>query len=440
MQSSVEKLEGLAHKFTIEVPAEQIDRATTERLKAIRGRVRVDGFRPGKVPPQIMKQRYGDSARRDVLGDEIDTAFREAVSQTDLQPVAPPQINLISGVKEGEALKFEAVIEVMPEVEVKGLDNLSVTLPKSEINDKDIEEMVQTLRRQQATFSENAEKTSAENDRVTVDFVGRINGEAFEGGSGEGIAVLIGSGQMLPDFEDGLKGMTLNQEKTFDVRFPDNYPSEDLAGKTAQFTATVKKIEEMHLPELDEGFIKRFGIEAGDEAAFKKAIRENMERELENALRRIRRERMFDALLEHNGDQIVPHASLDQEMHRMGEEIQLSKQIPDTEQRHQLLHQLFEPQAKRRLQLGFLLGKLFDERNIELDQSRVEARLDSIASTYEDPSEVKNWYKNDQQARMALESSILEEQLIDQLYEKATQSFEDKTFQEVMAINSQIRN
>lgn len=440
MQSSVEKLEGLAHKLTIEVPAEQIDLATTERLKAIRGRVRVDGFRPGKVPPHILKQRYGDSARRDVLGDEIDKAYREALSKTELQAVAPPQINLISGFNEGEALKFEAVFEVMPEIEVKGLDNLSITLPKSEINDKDIDDMIQTLRRQQATFSENAAKTSAENDRVTVDFVGKINNEAFEGGSGEGIAVLIGSGQMLPDFEDGLKGMTLNQEKTFDVRFPENYPSEDLAGKTAQFTVTLKKLEEMHLPALDEAFIKRFGIDAGDEAAFKKAIRENMERELANALRRIRRERMFDAILEHNGDQIVPHASLDQEMHRMGEEIQLSKQVPDAEQRHQLLHQLFEPQAKRRLQLGFLLGKLFDERKIELDQSRVEARLDSIASTYEDPAEVKAWYQNDQQTRMALESSILEEQLIDQLYEKATLSHEDKTFQEVMAINSQIRN
>lgn len=440
MESTVEKLEGLAHKFTIEVPAEKIDAATTERLKALRPRVRVDGFRPGKVPPHIMKQRYGQSARQEVLGDEIDAAYREALGKTELNPVAPPQINLISGFKEGEPLKFEAIIEVMPEIEVKGLDNLTITLPISEIQDSDVEDMVQTLRRQQATFSENAEKTSAENDRVTVDFVGKLDGEAFEGGSGEDVMVLIGGGQMLPDFENGLKDAKQGEEKTFDVKFPEDYPSDDLKGKTAQFTATIKKIEEMHLPELNDEFIKRFGIDAGDEASFKNAIRENMERELKNALRRIRRERMFDAILEHNSDLTIPHAALDQEMNRMGEEINLSKQVPDREQHHRLLHQLFEPQARRRLQLGFLLGKLFEERNIELDQARVDERLDSIASTYEDPEEVKQWYKNDRDARVNLESAILEEQLIDQLYEKAATANEAKTFQEVMAINSQIRN
>ncbi|SUO97483.1 trigger factor [Suttonella ornithocola] len=440
MESSIEKLDGLAHKITIEVPAEKIDHATIERLKALRPRVRVDGFRPGKVPPHIMKQRYGESARQDVLEDEIEIAYREAIGKTDLSPVAPPKIELISGFKEGEPLKFSATFEVMPEIEVKGLDTLEITLPKSEIQDKDVEEMVQTLRRQQATFHENAEKTTAENDRVTVDFIGKIDGEAFEGGSGENVAVLIGGGQMLPDFEDGLKGAKLGEEKTFDVQFPENYPSEQLAGKTAQFTATVKKIEEMYLPELDAKFIENFGIDGNNEEAFKKAIRENMERELENALRRIRRERMFDAILEHNTDLAIPHSALDQEMNRMGEEINLSKQVPDHEQRHQILHQLFEPQAKRRLQLGFLLSQLFEERNIELDQERVDARLASIASTYEDPEEVKAWYKNDKQAKINLESAILEEQLIDQLYEKAKVSDEDKTFQEVMAINSQIRN
>ncbi len=440
MESSVEKLEGLAYKLSIEVPAEQIDKATIERLKSLRSRVRLDGFRPGKVPPHVMEQRYGDSARRDVLGDEIDKAYREALTKVEHSPVAPPKIELISGVKKGESLKFDAIFEVAPEVEVQGLDDLSIDLPRSTIVDTDVDEMIETLRRQQATFTENSEKTTAENDRVTIDFVGKIDDEAFEGGSGSDVAVIIGGGQMLPDFEDGLKGMQLNEEKTFDVQFPENYMSSDLAGKTAQFTATVKKIEEMNLPVVDETFIKRFGVDEGSEDAFKKAIRENMERELENALRRIRREHMLDALLEHNSELVVPNSALEQEMRRMGEGMKLEEQVPDAEKRHQLLHQFFAPQAKRNLQLSYIFGQLFEDNKIELDKARVDARLESIASTYEDPNEVKEWYKNDVQARMNLESSILEEQLIDCLYEKATITHNDSTFQEVMMINSKIQN
>ncbi len=439
MESSVEKLEGLAHKLTVEIPAEKIDQAVETRLKALRPRVRIDGFRPGKVPPTVVKNRYGASVRQEIIGDEIDAAYREFMEGSDYEPVAPPKIELLSGFKDNESLKFEAVFEVMPEIDVKGLDVLSVTLPTSELSDGDVDDMIQTLRRQQATFTES-ENAAQENDRITVDFIGKVDGEAFEGGSGEDVAVVIGSGQMLPDFENGLKSMTVGEEKTFDVAFPEDYPSEDLAGKTAQFTATAKKIEQQHLPEVDAEFIQRFGLDAGNEDEFKTAVRNNMSRELENAHRRIRRERLFDAILEHNGDLIIPSASLHQEMNRMAKEMKLDQQITDAEQLHQLTHQIFEEPAKRRLQLGFLLGKLFEEREIALDQARVDARLDSIASTYEDPEEVKAWYKNDKNARSSLESAILEEQLIDQLYEKATVNEEGKTFQEVMAINSQIRN
>lgn len=439
MESSVEKLEGLASKLTVEVPAEKIDQAVEKRLKELRPRIRIDGFRPGKVPPHIIKQRYSASARQDVLSQEIDAAYREALKNTDLEPIAAPEINLISGFKEGEVLKFDATIEVAPEVDVKGMDDLAVTLPKTELKDSDVDDMVETLRKQQATFTET-DKPTAENDRITIDFIGKLDGEEFEGGKGEDVAVQIGAGQMLPDFEEGLKGMKAGDEKTFDVAFPKNYQAENLAGKTAQFTATAKKVKEMHLPEVDDAFIKRFGLEAADLESFKAAIRKNMERELENADRRIRRERLFDAILEKNGDQVVPNASLHQEMERMAKEMKLDEQIPDADKRHQLMHQIFEPQAKRRLQLGFLLGKLFEEHKVELDQDRVNERLNTIASTYEDPAEVKKWYQNDAQARVSLESAILEEQLIDKLYETAKVTEEPKTFQEIMAINSQIRN
>ncbi|MDO4777846.1 MAG: trigger factor [Cardiobacteriaceae bacterium] len=440
MQSSVEKLEGLAHKLVIEVPADRVDQAVETRLKEIRPRVRIDGFRPGKVPPHVIKQKYGAGVRQEVLENVISQSLAEAFDANQLQPVAPPQVNILSGFAADEALKYEALFEVNPEVEVKGLDSLEITLPKSDISDKDIDAMIDILLRQQATYTESSDAAADDGDRVRVDFVGKLNGEAFEGGSGEDVPVVIGGGQMLPDFEAGLKGAKVGEEKTFDVAFPTEYPTADLAGQTAQFTATIKKVEKMNLPALDETFIKNFGIDAGDEDSFRKAIRENMVRELDNALRRIKRDRLFDALLAANSEQLIAESAVDQEIGRMSRELNLEKQIPDAEQRAKLAKQIFDEPARRRVRLGLLLGKLFSEKNIELDQSRVDARLNSIASTYEDPAEVREWYGRDRNAKISLESAILEEQLIDTIYENAKVSEEEKTFQEVMALNAQIRN
>lgn len=440
MQSSLEKLEGLAHKLLVEVPAERVAQAVDSRLKEIRPRVRVDGFRPGKVPPHVIKQKYGAGARMDALENLISTTLAETLQAKDIRPVAAPDVNIVSGFNDGEALKFEATFETNPEVVVNGLDSLQITLPTSQIVAKDVDDMINILLRQQATYHESTDAHAEEGDRVRVDFVGRLNDEAFEGGSGEDVPVVIGGGQMLPDFEAGLKGMKAGEEKTFAVTFPAEYPTADLAGQTTQFTATMKKVEKMQLPVLDETFIKNFGIDAGDEAAFRKAIEENMARELDNASRRIKRDRLFDALLAANSDMLIPETGVAQEIQRMSREMNLEKQVPDAEQRNQLAKQFFDEPARRRVRLALLLGKLFDDKNIELDQARVDARLESIASTYEDPSEVKAWYAKDRNAKVGLESSILEEQLIDAIYEQATVAEEAKTFQELMALNAQIRN
>ncbi|MBV7433509.1 trigger factor [Cardiobacteriaceae bacterium TAE3-ERU3] len=439
MQSSVEQLEGLAHKLTVEVPAERVDEAVEKRLKEIRPRIRLDGFRPGKVPPQVIRQKYGAGIRQEVLSDVIESSYREAMQNSEYAPVAPPKINVISGFAANEPVKFEATFEVMPEVEVNGLDGIEITLPESELKDSDVEEMLETLRRQQATFNEK-DGAAEESDRVTVDFVGKIDGEAFDGGSGEDMKVTIGGGQMLPDFEKGLEGAKAGEEKTFDVTFPEDYQAEDLAGKTAQFTAQVKKVESMSLPELNDEFIKNFGVDAGNEEEFKKAIRENMARELENALRRIKRERMFDAILDKNAEQVVAEGQVEQEIDRMAKGMNLEQQIPDPETRNKLAKQVFDEQARRRVRLGLLLGKLFESQELELDQKRVDERLDAIASTYEDPQEVRDYYQQNQQAKTSLESAILEEQLVDKLYEQAKVDHETKTFQEVMALNAQLQH
>jgi len=436
MQSSVEHLEGLTHKLTVEVPAERLDQEVEKRLKDIRPRIRIDGFRPGKVPPAVVKQKYGDSVRQDVLGEIIDETYREAIKDGGYAPAASPQIELVSGMAANEPVKYIATFEVMPEVNVQGLDSISITLPHTTIGDKDVDDMITTLRRQQGTFVE-ADKAAEDGDRVTVDFVGRIDDVAFDGGSGENVNFIIGNGQMLPDFEQGLRGGKAGEERTFDVHFPEDYHGKDVAGKTAQFTATVKKVEQINLPEVDGTFIQAFGIKDGDVNAFRKAIYDNMARELKNAMLRIRRAYMFDALLEKNAEQPVAEGMVRNEIVRMAREMQLERQIPDAKAREELATRVFDEAARGRVRLSLLVNKLFEERKPELDKARVEERIQSIATTYEDPQEVINFYNNDRDARTNLEAAILEEQLIDQLYEQAQVSEEEKTFQEVMALGQQ---
>ena len=436
MQSSVEHLEGLTHKLTVEVPAERLDQEVEKRLKDIRPRIRIDGFRPGKVPPAVVKQKYGDSVRQDVLGEIIDETYREAIKDGGYAPAASPQIELVSGMAANEPVKYIATFEVMPEVNVQGLDSISITLPHTTIGDKDVDDMITTLRRQQGAFVE-ADKAAEDGDRVTVDFVGRIDDVAFDGGSGENVNFIIGNGQMLPDFEQGLRGGKAGEERTFDVHFPEDYHGKDVAGKTAQFTATVKKVEQLNLPEVDGTFIQAFGIKDGDVNAFRKAIYDNMARELKNAMLRIRRAYMFDALLEKNAEQPVAEGMVRNEIARMAREMQLERQIPDAKAREELATRVFDEAARGRARLSLLINKLFEERKPELDKARVEERIQSIATTYEDPQEVINFYNNDRDARTNLEAAILEEQLIDQLYEQAQVSEEEKTFQEVMALGQQ---
>ena len=436
MQSSVEHLEGLSHKITVEVPSARLDQEVAKRLKEIAPRVRVDGFRPGKVPPAVVKQKYGASVRQDVLGEVIEESYREAIAQSGYEPVAAPQIELLSGMAANEPIKYTAVFEIMPEVEVKGLDQISITLPRTELQESDVDRMIDTLRRQQGTFNES-DKAAEDGDRVTVDFVGKLDDVAFDGGSGENMSFVIGAGQMLPDFEAGIRGGKVGEEKTFDVAFPADYHSADLAGKTAQFTATIKKVEALQLPEVNESFIKAFGVEDGNTESFRKAIRDNMARELENAKLQVRRNRMFDALLEKNTEQAVAEGMVRMEVERMAREMRLERQIPDEKERREVASRAFADVARNRVRLGLLVNKLFSERNIELDQARVDARIQSIASTYEDPQEVVDWYKKDQETLRRLEAAILEEQLIDQLYAQAQVNEEDMSFQEIMALVQQ---
>ena len=270
----------------------------------------------------------------------IEESYREAIAQSGYEPVAAPQIELLSGMAANEPIKYTAVFEIMPEVEVKGLDQISITLPRTELQESDVDRMIDTLRRQQGTYHET-DKPAEEGERVTVDFVGKLDDVAFDGGSGENMSFVIGAGQMLPDFEAGIRGGKVGEEKTFDVAFPADYHSADLAGKTAQFTATIKKVEALQLPEVNESFIKAFGVEDGNTESFRKAIRDNMARELENAKLQVRRNRMFDALLEKNTEQAVAEGMVRMEVERMAREMRLERQIPAKKERREVASRAF---------------------------------------------------------------------------------------------------
>ena len=438
MQNTLESLEGLERKFTIEVPAAAVEEALEQTMRAARPRLKVAGYRPGKVPPNIIKEKFGGELRREALENLIDKSYREALIEHKQAAISAPHIDLVSGINPGDDLKFTAVFEVFPEITVKGLDSFQITLPVTKLTDADVDIMVNTLRRQQAVFIEKNDRAAKENDRVRIDFVGRLDGKEFEGGSGNDVDVVIGEGRMLPDFENGLKGMKIGEEKTYDVKFPADYHSEQLKGKTAQFTVKISRLEEMQLPEINEKFIKAFGITDGSTDSFKKAIKENMARELENASRRIKRERMLDAIYEANRDQPTAKAQINNEIQRLAKGMNLEKQIPDAKQREELAQRFFAEPAKRNVILAMLFGRLFEERKIELDKDRVEARLKAISASYEDPNEVIEHYRKNREARVSLESAVLEEQLIDQLYEKAKVTEENVDFQGLMAINNQI--
>ncbi|PIE42146.1 MAG: trigger factor [Gammaproteobacteria bacterium] len=430
MQVKVDILEGLQRKLTIEVPAKLVDKKVLQGLKKAQKSAKLDGFRKGKVPMKVVQQRYGAAVRQEVLGELIETSYSDAIKQEKLIPAAQPEIKPVSGFAENENFVYEAMLEVVPEFDVKGLDTLRVTKPLSEVKEADIDRMIDTLR-QQATHWKVREGAAVEGDRVTIDFVGKIDGETFEGGSAEGVPVVLGAKQMLPEFETALFDKQADQEVTATVNFPEDYHGKEVAGKTAEFTISVKSVEVPELPEVDSEFVKRFGVQDGSVESLKQAIRDNMERELQNGLRNHVNQQVLKHLVESN-PVVVPEGMVAQEKERMAHEQNLEQSIEDEAQRKAVIEERFDKPARRRVLLGLIMSKLFNTHKIEPDVARVEAQIKKIALTYEDPKEVIEHYQNNPQALEPIYAQVMEEQLIDLLLEKAEVTEEEKTFDEVM--------
>ncbi|MEL5554565.1 trigger factor [Serratia ureilytica] len=428
MQVSVETTQGLGRRLSITVPADTIKQAVKKELINAAKSVRIDGFRKGKVPMNIVEQRYGASVRQDVLGEAMQRSFVDAIIKEKINPAGAP--NYVPGeYKEGEDFTFAVEFEVYPEVELKGLENIEVVKPVVEVNDEDVDAMLDTLRKQQATWKETDRAAEAE-DRVTVDFTGSIDGEEFEGGKASDFVLAMGQGRMIPGFEEGLVGHKAGEEFSIDVNFPEDYHAENLKGKAAKFAIVLKKVEERELPELTEEFIKRFGVADGSVAGLRTEVRKNMERELKGAVRNRIKSQAIEGLVSAN-EIDVPAALIDGEIDVLRR--QAAQRFGGNEkQALELPRELFEEQAKRRVVVGLLLGEVISTNDLKADEDRVKTLIEEMASAYEDPSEVIEFYSKNKELMNNMRNVALEEQAVEALLAKAKVTEKATTFSELM--------
>ena len=426
---SLEQPGGLERRLTIRVPSTEIEREVESRLEKVGRTARLRGFRPGKIPKKVVRKHYGEQVRREVLSDVIRTTFNQAIAQTQLNPAGGPRIETLSGVTSAdEDFSYRATFEVFPEITLADLGTLEFTRPVVEITEADVDKMLEKLREQRAEWRA-VERPAAKGDRVVVDFVGRIDGEPFDGSESKEVTIVVGAGQVIEDFDRALEGLTAGETKTATVAFPEEYSREDLRGKTAEFEITAHRVEEKVLPEIDGEFAKAFGVEEGGVEKLRVEVRANMQRELDERLKTETKTRAFDALLAAN-EVPTPRALVAEEirvlqadaMQRLG--IDDPAKAPPAER--------FEAAARRRVAVGLLVQELIRKNGIELDRVRVQRRVDELVAPYENPEEAARIYRTSRELMAQVESSVLEDQVVEFLLERAKVTDEPKTFDEFM--------
>ena len=414
MQVSVESTSALERRMTIGVPAERIETEVTKRLQQTARRAKIPGFRPGKVPMNVIRQRYEDSARQEALGDLIQATFYEAIVEQKLNPAGAPSVEPKTFEK-GKDLEYIATFEVFPEIQLAGFDGIAVERLQAEVSDADLDNMLEILRKQNTRF-EVVERAAENGDQLSIDFVGKIDGEAFAGGTAKGTSLVLGSGRMIPGFEDGLVGAKAGEERVVTPTFPDDYQNLDLAGKTAEFTITVNSVSAPQLPELNDDFFALFGISEGGLEGFRAEVRKNMERELRQAIKTKVKNQVMEGLLAANPVE-VPKALIGNEVNRL--RVQAVQQFGGNIKPDQLPAELFEEQAKRRVVLGLIVAEVVKQSELKADEARVRELIEEMASAYQEPQQVVAWYyKNDQQLN-EVRSVVLEEQVVDTVLQKA---------------------
>ena len=429
MQVSVETTKGLERKLTISVPGDKIESEIQKRLQSLSKKAKIQGFRPGKVPLSVVKRNYGEQVQQEVVGEILQSSFVEAVTQEKLNPANPPQIDPKMW-KNGEPFEYSATFEIYPEITLAFMEGVEIEKPAVEIETKDIDNVIERLREQKKDWAP-VERASQKSDKITLDFKGFIGDEAFEGGEAKAVPLELGSGRMIPGFEDQLIGAKAGDEPTLEVTFPEDYQSKDLAGKTARFETKVITVEEPKLAEINEDFIKSLGIEAGTTEALNEDIKKSMQRELDEKIKSVLKQNVMDKLLEINTLD-VPNSLIDKEIEALKSRSGLTSEQLATEGVGEAMGKGFEDEARKRVVLGLLLSETVKQNNIKTEPKKVRELVENLAASYEKPQEVLQYYYSDNKRLAEIESVALENETVELLVSQAKINESKTTFDELM--------
>ena len=411
MQVSIETLSGLERKMTIAVPSEKVESQVQNRLQEAAKSIRMKGFRQGKVPMKVVRERYGKGVRQEVIGEVMSRSYYEALGQEKVRPAGQPRIEPTS-MEEGQDLEFEAIFEVYPQVKLQDFSTIEIEKKVAEITESDIDKMVETLRQQRQSWAET-DRNAQDGDQVVIDFEGRMDGELFDGGSAKGTKLVLGSKRMIDGFESGLVGASRDEEKVLNLVFPENYQKQDFAGKPVEFRVTVRKISEPVMPELNDEFFASFDIKEGGVEAFRTEVKSNMARELKNAVRNSVRNQVVEGLLKIHTVEL-PRALVEGEIDTLRK--QAVQQYGGGRQKideSMLPADLFREQANKRVSLGLIMNEIITSNSLKADPDKVRSLVEELAESYEQPQEVVNWYYSNKDQLAQVEAMAMEEAVID---------------------------
>lgn len=429
MQVSVETTQGLERKMTIAVPSEKVDSAVNSRLQEAARNVKLNGFRKGKIPFKVIKSKFGAGVRQEVVGELMSQSFYEAIDQESLKPAGQPSI-APKNLNEGEDLEFVATFQVYPEISLPDFSKIELERLGAEISESDIDEMIETLRKQRQTW-EVVERAAASDDMVNIDYAGKLNGEEFEGGSAQGTNLVLGSERMIPGFEAGIEGKSASDVFILDLSFPEEYHNKELAGKEVAFEITLNSVSEQVIPVVDEEFYKSFGVEEGGNDAFREEVTSNMGRELKTASRNKLKTKIMDALVE-AVETDIPDALVAGEIQQLREQALQQFGGGQNIDANMLPDELFKEQAARRVLLGLVLGEVIQQQELKADPAKVREAIEELAATYESPDDVINWYYGNQEQLGTIESNVLEDQVFDYIIGQSAVTDKQVDYQEVI--------
>lgn len=430
MQVSVETGEGLERRLLVDLPASQVDEIVDKKLNELSKSVRLDGFRPGKVPVRVIKQRFGGQVRQEAYGELIQASYYEAVTEQKLMPAGDPKIEMRENAENEGGFSYTAVIEVMPTVELADLSDATISRPQASVEDSDVDEMIEKLRTQRMVWTD-VERAAQDGDTVTMNFKGMIDGELFEGGSADAVPLVLGSNSMIDGFESGLLGAAAGDERTLELKFPEDYRAEQFAGKDVVFDVTVVKVAEGTLPEIDNDFVKAFGLEEGGEAELRAEVSKNMEQELSQKIKGKTKDQVMDVLRDNN-PMDIPAAMVAQESEAMKQQAMQDMQQNGQQSTFDLPASIFEEQAKKRVHLGLLVAQIIDTEKMDANDDELRSTIEEMANSYEKPEDVVKYYMDNEQQKASIKNLVLENKVVDWVMEQTKVEEDVTTFAALM--------